>query len=39
MRKLLVLALLITLTALILPQTGRAQDEIQLGALEVNLMA
>ena len=39
MRKRLVLALvlLLTLTTLLLPQTGRAQDEILLGALEVLL--
>ena len=37
MRKFLVLALILTLTALILPQTSRAQDEVRLGALEVLL--
>jgi hypothetical protein len=37
MRKLLALSLLIILTALLLPQTGRAQDEIHLGLLRVDL--
>jgi hypothetical protein len=37
MRKFVALVLFLTLTALILPQTGRAQDEVRLGALEVLL--
>jgi len=37
MRKLWTLVLLLTFTALILPQTGRAQDEILLRVLEVDL--
>jgi len=37
MRKFSALVLLLTLTALILPQTGRAQDQVLLGALEVLL--
>jgi len=37
MRKLVALALLLTLTALFLAQSGRAQNELVLGALEVNL--
>jgi hypothetical protein len=37
MRKLLALALILTLTALILPQPSRAQNEVRLGALEVLL--
>jgi hypothetical protein len=37
MRKLLALALILTLTALILPQRSRAQDEVRLGKLEVLL--
>lgn len=37
MRKFPLLALLVVVTSLLLPQTGRAQDEVLLGALEVDL--
>lgn len=37
MRKIFILILLLSLTALILPQSGRAEDEVQLETLDVNL--
>ncbi len=37
MRRLFTLILLLSLTALLLPRTGRAQNEVQLDSLEINL--